>query len=356
MGTKKGGLGSFIEFIQAIAVMVVIILFSVGFIGCGEAPEDVSNPNTDNVAATVTVTPTVTTAPTATVTPTATTAPTATVTPTATVAPTATAVPTATTAPTAVPTSTPTPTNTPIPVVYASQGLAAQALGVLIKCENGTSEGFRVDGSTIIFDNLKEDSSYVISGVLNGNIIVDIPENINIELGLSGLKIACTGTCPISVESAGSVDISAKKGTNNSIIDNRDYEVTDENERPYALYAACDMKLKGSGNLTVESLKNKGIGCKNDIKLQKLTLSITAEGNALRAKDNITVESGKYTIVSRTGFGMKTENKEVSSKGNQKGIISLITGEFDITSAKDAFKAAFELNIAPECVVKQNGK
>ncbi|MGX8704244.1 MAG: carbohydrate-binding domain-containing protein, partial [bacterium] len=78
---------------------------------------------------------------------------------------------------------------------------------------------------------------------------------------------------PIKILSAEKVEISAKKGTDNVINDNRsEKNASDETQGEGAIYAKADLKLKGTGTLVVNASYNNGIHTTKDLKIQKLSL------------------------------------------------------------------------------------
>ena len=81
-----------------------------------------------------------------------------------------------------------------------------------------TDGSFSVSGSVY---TLKSAGTYTASGLLEGQIVVDAGETDAVVIELSGATLTCGSDSPIKVLSAGSVDISAKKDTENVINDTR---------------------------------------------------------------------------------------------------------------------------------------
>ena len=119
--------------------------------------------------------------------------------------------------------------------------------------------------------------TYKATGVLeNGQILINATKNDEVVLELNGASISCDADSPIKALKADKLEISAKKETGNSVIDNRPAKVV-ENESlgEGAINAKCDLKLKGAGTLVVEGNFNNGIHTTKDLTIQKLALKVT---------------------------------------------------------------------------------
>lgn len=192
---------------------------------------------------------------------------------------------------------------------------------------------------TLLFgDRSDEEITFEISGKLCGSLSFDINRDTDAVIELGGIEILSYGDCPIYISSAKNADISAKKDTENSINDLR----SEAAELKSAIYSVCDLKLKGTGKLTVVSENNNGIHSKDDLTVQKLTLSVSCIDNALKGNDGVTVKSGEITLISRKGDGIKTSDSSVSSKGNQKGDAVIEGGKISIFAACDGIDAAHD--------------
>lgn len=193
----------------------------------------------------------------------------------------------------------------------------------------------------IFSDITTEEITFAFSGEYFGSIKFNINEEDDATLELNGFSITSELDCPIHIETAGNFDISAKKNTENFVYDNR-AEVEDLKA---AIYATCDLKLKGTGSLTVTSKNNNGIHTKDDLKIQKLTLVVNSVDNALKGNDGVTISSGNLTLIARKGDGIKTSNSSLSSKGKQKGTVTIEDGTIDIYAACDGIDAAYDIVI-----------
>ena len=181
---------------------------------------------------------------------------------------------------------------------------------------------------------------YDLLGELSdGNIIVALPESDKAIINMRGVKLTSTNTHPIYIESGDKVEISAKADTENYIYDKRD---TESNAVGAAIYSLIDLEIKGKGILKVTSTYNNAIGTTKDLEIKNLNLEVNAPNNALKGNDSITIESGTIKAISSSGDALKTENSDISSKGNQRGIITILDGLIDLYAACDGIDASYD--------------
>lgn len=183
--------------------------------------------------------------------------------------------------------------------------------------------------------------TYTASGLLEGQIIVEAGEDDEVVLELAGATIISSSDSPIKALSAGKLEISAKKDTENVVRDERSAKTTDSDTQGVgAIYAKCDLKLKGNGTLVVTATYNNGIHTTKDLTIQNLTLKVTAKNNAIKGNDSITVKSGTVVAISTGGDGVKTENTDQNKEGVTRGDITLTGGAITVYAAGDGFQAA----------------
>ena len=197
---------------------------------------------------------------------------------------------------------------------------------------------------------------YTLSGYLNGQIVVDAGDDDKVVLVLSGATIVYDQNSPILAKNADSVTVKAQKNTQNTIYDRRSAKVTDvDDQGEGAISAKCDLKLAATGTLYVEGNYNNGIHTTKDLTIQKMTLKVKAYNNALKGKDSVTIESGTLVVISTGGDGIKTENTDVSSKGNQRGTITINDGDIEIYAAGDGIQSAYDFVMNGGTLTIQNG-
>ena len=205
--------------------------------------------------------------------------------------------------------------------------------------------GGEVEHSGSVY-TVKYAGEYELSGKIeNGQIIVDAGDDDEVTLTLKDASISCSDNAPITVLNAGEVTVTASKDSYNVIRDNRGSSFG-ESDYDAAIYSDCDLKLNGHGTLIVETEYDNGVKSKDDLSIKNLTLKVTAYGNALKGNDSVTIKSGDIILISTSSDGIKTENTDVSSKGNQRGTISIEGGHVDVYSACDGLSAAYNAEIS----------
>lgn len=216
------------------------------------------------------------------------------------------------------------------------------------------------DGAYLKNDNvytIYQGGTYNLVGVLNGKIEVCVTSAnasgiYDVILELNGVTITYDKDSPIYIlestdtEISYDVEISAQNGTQNIINDLREKKSEEENLGEAAIYSEVDLKLKGKGELYVYGNYNNGIHTKDDLKIKNLTLVVNALNNAIKGNDSVTIESGSHTFISTGGDGIKTSNSSLSSKGNQKGMVTLTGGDIQIFACCDGIDSAFDVVIS----------
>ena len=224
--------------------------------------------------------------------------------------------------------------------------------GIEINCISGTQDAYELKDGVLTFTNLSEDSVYSVSGQLKGCIIIDIGNEYKLDLELRGLSLVSEDTNPIMVLSGDKVTLTAKKGFESFIYDEREaVDENDESQYSGAIYALCDLEIAGKGELTLVSKNNNGIHTKDDLEIKNLTLTITACDNALKGNDSVTIEGGKTILIATNGDGIKTTNSDISDKGNQRGAIVISGGEHTIYAACDGMDSAYNVEINDETTI-----
>ena len=163
-----------------------------------------------------------------------------------------------------------------------------------------------------------------------------------IIIELEGVTIENNENSPIFVQDCDGIEISAKKETINYVKDTRAAYTEDiSGQGDGAIYVANgDFKLKGAGTLNITANYYNGIHCKDDVKVQKLTLNIEAINHGIKGNDSVTVTSGNISITCG-GDGLHSDNSDISSKGNQRGDITINGGSLIVNSWCDAIQAAY---------------
>ena len=219
-------------------------------------------------------------------------------------------------------------------------------------CVEGTKDACKLEGTTLTFTEIAEKSVYSISGKFSGNIVIDVGDSYKFDLELTGFSMVCDYTNPITVISGDEVSIKAKSATENYIYDTREaIDETDEALHSAAIHSEVDLEIAGKGSLSVISENNKGIHSKDDLQVKNLTLTVASVDNALKGNDSVEITDGNTTLIATRGDSVKTQNSDISEKGNQRGTVSIAGGTHNIYAACDGIDAAYNVIIEGDATV-----
>ena len=217
---------------------------------------------------------------------------------------------------------------------------------IVVECVSGTNKAYKLEGTTLTFTTIGEETVYSISGTFKGNIVIDVGDSYKFDLELHGLSLVCNSTNPIIIKSGDEVAIKAKKDTKNYIYDMRSaIDSTDETLYSGAIHSEIDLEIGGKGELTVISENNNGIHSKDDLQVKNLTLLVACIDNSLKGNDSVEIEGGNTTLIASGGDCIKTTNSDISEKGNQRGSISIVGGTHTLYAACDGIDAAYNVTV-----------
>jgi len=223
---------------------------------------------------------------------------------------------------------------------------------IVVECVSGTDKAYKLEGTTLTFTAIGEETVYSISGTFRGNIVIDVGDSYKFDLELHGLSLVCNSTNPITVRSGDEVAIKAKKDTKNYIYDMRSaIDSNDETLYSGAIHSDVDLEIGGKGELTVISENNNGIHSKDDLQVKNLTLFVACIDNALKGSDGVEIEGGNTTLIASGGDCIKTSNSDISEKGNQRGSISIVGGTHNLYAACDGIDAAYNVSVDDSATV-----
>ena len=191
-----------------------------------------------------------------------------------------------------------------------------------------------------VYDANKDEYTFTVSSNYK-QIYVNAP-NKTIIVELVSISIINDENSPIYIVSCDKLELSVPKGTKSEIEDLRATYTEDQDDQGKgAIYVADgDLKLKGAGELKITANYYNGIHAKDDVKIQKQTLTIDAVNHGIKANDGLEIVSGTINITCG-GDGLHTENTDISSKGNQRGNVVISGGSVTINSWGDAVAAAY---------------
>lgn len=206
---------------------------------------------------------------------------------------------------------------------------------------------FSTDSNNTKVYTIKESGTYIVKGLLeNGQIIVE-GADLEVDIEFHGVKITNSYNSPVFIKKGTTCKIKVMEDTYNEILDLRNGKESDvEALGEAAIYSKCDLKISGRGALVINGGYNNGIASTDDLTIKNVILNATARNNTLKGNDSLIVESGQLIINSLAGDGLKTDNTDLSGRGNQHGSIHILGGVIDIYSKCDGIDSAYDLTIA----------
>ena len=199
-------------------------------------------------------------------------------------------------------------------------------------------DGVNVENNTI---TVTKGGTYQLNGTLsNGQLVVNASDTDKVELQLNGVEITSQTTAPIFIMNADKTTLTLMDGTKNIITDASTYVYEDAtNDEPNAaIFSKDDLKIDGTGSLTVNANYNNGIASKDDLDIKNGNITITAINNGLKGKDSIEIENGTFVIKSG-GDAIKSDN----TTDTTKGWITINGGNFDLVATGDGIQAETNL-------------
>lgn len=199
-------------------------------------------------------------------------------------------------------------------------------------------EGVTVDDQTV---TITAAGTYVVSGELTGQLVVNAPKDATVRLIFNGVTITGDSSAAVNVQQADKVITTLAKGTTNTLKDSDTYELADGETEPDAtFYSKEDLTINGTGKLVVEGNYSNGIRSKDDLTLVSGTYEVTAKNNALKGKDSVAIRDGKYTLTTTEGDAIQANNAE----DDTKGYVAIDGGKFTIASGRDGIQAETNIN------------
>lgn len=211
--------------------------------------------------------------------------------------------------------------------------IAIQLTGSSASCD---SEAVVISGSTV---TITEEGTYILSGSLNGMIIVEAADKDKVQLVLNGVEINNESNVAIYARKADKLFITLAAGSQNSL-SSGSYTSIDDNNIDGVIFAKCDLTINGSGSLNIEAAKGHGVVTKDDLVVAGGIITVTAQGHGLEGKDSVRIADGQLNITAgKDGIHSENEDKE------EKGYVYVADGQLVIVSDGDGVSAGYCLQV-----------
>lgn len=142
--------------------------------------------------------------------------------------------------------------------------------------------------------------TYALSGVFEGQVIVNVADEGKVKIILNGAEITNNNSACIYVENADKVIISSNKDSINILSSTGVFDESEDNKIDATIFSRDDLNLNGEGTIIVNSSYGHAIVCKDKLKIKDGTITVTAYKKGICGKDSIEIEDGKIDIVSGT--------------------------------------------------------
>ena len=200
----------------------------------------------------------------------------------------------------------------------------SEGKSVRIQLNGDTAEAkadtVHIDGSTV---TITGSDTYILSGSLDGSIIIDAGEKGKPQLVLEGVTVQ-SETNAVNIQEADKVFITLAEGTENSL-----------SATEAAVYSKQDLTFNGLGTLTAASTADHAITCKDDLVFTGGSYQIRSASHGLDANDSIRITGDTTMTVEAGKDGIHCENQDNSDVG----FVYVEKGSLKITAQGDGISA-----------------
>ncbi len=175
--------------------------------------------------------------------------------------------------------------------------------------------------------------TYVLTGDLTGQVVVDSAGDGVVRLVLDDATITSETSAAIAVTDAESVVVVLADGSDNALTDATTYADTSEDAPTGALWSSADLTIGGTGSLTVTGSSNNGIVGKDGLVITGGTIDVTSVDDGIIGKDYLVLADGTVTV-DAVGDAFKSDNTEDAGAG----FVLIEGGALTVASQDDGIK------------------
>ena len=223
------------------------------------------------------------------------------------------------------------------------------AIKEILETEIFDEEVATLDNQTVNLDevddnlvNITNAGNYVLTGTFKGQIRIEVNDDAQVKLTLSGCTIENEGSACIYFVNGDKLVISAEEDTVNRIINTGTFVQTDDENVDGAIYAKDDIQISGHGEIVISSEYGHGIVAKDDFDTKNVTVEITSCKKGIKTNDTATFKSGNYTI-------------NAGTEGIEALVVDIQDGTIDITAGDDGINASDGSGRSNDPFVTQDG-
>lgn len=209
---------------------------------------------------------------------------------------------------------------------------------------SGNDTGVSIDGTQV---KISESGVYVLTGSCSEGSVTVKKDTQDVTLILENLNLAASDTAPIVCGQNTTVTIQVNG--ENTLTDQEDPALEDTSEdfegAAIKVKSNASLLLTGESSLTVEGACKNGIkgGAEAQIVLSDLTLTVTAENNALACDGSLVIQSGTIDLTAGND-AIKAEPDEGDDAS--QGTVTIEGGDILLTADGDGIQATGPLVIS----------
>ncbi len=182
-------------------------------------------------------------------------------------------------------------TDNLVSVAYSGTEASVTVAGNAAQYVNATVSGAHVAIEQLNTDAVDGDEiTYQLSGTsTDGSLTLD--GTYKCTIALNGLTLTNPGGAAININNKKRIQLSAKKGTENTLTDGAD------GSQKACIYSKGQLQLQGNGSLTVAGKTKHGIKSASYVCIKNLSLNITSTvGDGISCEEYLLMESGTVTL------------------------------------------------------------
>lgn len=168
---------------------------------------------------------------------------------------------------------------------------------------------------------------YLLTGTLEGRIIVAAGKDDKVQLVLQDLTVHSPDGPALWVQSADKVFLTLPAGSTSTLTDSATYSEQTDGEPNAAVFCDADLTIQGEGTLRVTGSYHHAIRSKDDLTVTGGVLEIEAAGDGLKAKKTLAIGGGTITV-------------NGSDEAVEANNIYITGGTLVLTAADDGINAA----------------
>ena len=205
-------------------------------------------------------------------------------------------------------------TDNLVSVAYSGTEASVTVAGNAAQYVNATVSGAHVSIEQLNTDAVDGDEiTYQLSGTsTDGSLTLD--GTYKCTIALNGLTLTNPGGAAININNKKRIQLSAKKGTENTLTDGAD------GSQKACIYSKGQLQLQGNGSLTVAGKTKHGIKSASYVSIKNLTLNITSTvGDGISCEEYLLMESGTVTLSGIGDDGLQCDLGGETSTGQTTG-------------------------------------